>query len=279
MVQGQALSTVKILAVVSTSLVAVAGLMWATQRKLIYFPTQTVGTATAISIDSEKVTFTTDDGLTLSAWWVPATEDPNGTTIVVFHGNGGNRTDRAPLARALAQRGYGVLLMDYRGYGGNPGSPSEAGLLLDAKAAVAYAISRHDVDPDKLVYFGESLGAAVAIAVAQERPPAALILRSPFTSLTDVASVHYPYAPTALLRDRYLNVETIRKVDVPLLVLAGSQDTIIPIAQSREVFDAASGPKRFVTVAGTDHNDLELAHGPVLIEAVATFLEGIAASS
>jgi fermentation-respiration switch protein FrsA (DUF1100 family) len=111
--------------------------------------------------------------------------------------------------------------------------------------------------------------------MAQERPPTSLILRSPFTSLSDVASVHYPYAPTALLRDRYLNAETIRNVDVPLLVLAGSQDTIIPIAQSREVFDAASGPKRFVTITGADHNDVELAHGRNLIDTVAAFLSGV----
>jgi fermentation-respiration switch protein FrsA (DUF1100 family) len=168
-----------------------------------------------------------------------------------------------------------VLLVDYRGFGGNPGHPSEDGLALDAKAAISYLDTRSDVDPDRLIYFGESLGTALAIAMAQERPPAALILRSPFTSLSDVASVHYPYAPTALLRDRYLNIDTIRNVDVPVLVFAGSQDTIIPIAQSREVFDAASGPKRFVTITGADHNDLELAHGPALIEAVATFLAPI----
>jgi fermentation-respiration switch protein FrsA (DUF1100 family) len=261
-------------------LVAVGGLFWTAQRKLIYFPSQNVGIASEISSDAEEVVFTTDDGLTLSAWWVPATESPNGSTIVVFHGNGGNRTDRAPLARALAGREYGVLLMDYRGYGGNPGSPSEAGLLLDAEAAVAYAMSRHDVDPDRLVYFGESLGAAVAIAVAQEHPPAALVLRSPFTSLPDVASVHYPYLPTGLLlRDQYPNIDTITTLDIPVLVIAGSQDTIVPIAQSREVFNAAPGPKRFVTIEGADHNDAALSHGPELIDETTDFLKGIAPSS
>jgi fermentation-respiration switch protein FrsA (DUF1100 family) len=266
---------VKILAVVGTSLVAVSGLLWTAQHKLIYFPSHDVGITSAISPDTEDVVFTTDDGLTLSAWWVPATESPNGSTIVVFHGNGGNRTDRAPLARALTGRGYGVLLIDYRGYGGNPGSPSETGLLLDARAAVSYLGSRPDVDPDKLVYFGESLGAAVAIAVAQEHPPASLVLRSPFTSLPDVASVHYPYLPTGLLlRDRYPSIETITTLDIPVLVIAGSHDTIVPVAQSREVFDAAPRPKRFVTIEGADHNDPALSHGPELIDEVTSFIDG-----
>ena len=270
---------VKTLAVVGTSLVAVGGLFWTAQRRLIYFPSQSVGIASKISSDTEEVVFTTDDGLTLSAWWVPASESPNGSTIVVFHGNGGNRTDRAPLAQALSGRGYGVLLTDYRGYGGNPGSPSEAGILLDAEAAIAYAFSRHDVDPDKLIYFGESLGAAVAIAVAQEHPPTALILRSPFTSLADVARVHYRYLPTGLLlRDHYPSLDTIATLDVPVLVIAGSQDTIVPIEQSRKLYDAAPGPKRFVTIEGANHNDAALTHGPLFIDEIAEFLEGIARS-
>jgi fermentation-respiration switch protein FrsA (DUF1100 family) len=272
--------TVKILAVAGTSLIAVIGLFWTAQRKLIYFPTQAVGAASAISADAEEVNFTTDDGLTLSAWWIPSTGDSRGSTIVVFHGNGGNRADRAPLAQALASQGFDLLLVDYRGYGGNPGSPSEEGLLLDAKAAVTYLESRQDVDPDKLIYFGESLGAAVAVAVAQEYPPSALILRSPFTSLPDVARTHYPYLPTGLLlRDRYPSIETIGALDVPVLVVAGSHDTIVPIAQSRELFDAAPRPKRFVTIAGADHNDPALTHGPLLIDEVTSFLEGIARSS
>ena len=267
-------------AVVGTSLVVLVGGLWAAQRKLIYFPIQTVGEVTVVSPDSEEVEFTTDDGLTLSAWWVPASGTPTGRTIVVFPGNAGNRTDRAPLARSLAEQGYSVLLVDYRGYGGNPGSPSEDGLSLDAKGAVAYARSRDDVDPNRLVYFGESLGAAVAVGVSRDYPPSALILRSPFTSLPDAASAHYPFLPTGLLlRDQFQSIDTIRSLDVPVLVVAGSQDSIIPFAQSRELYEAAPGPKHFVTVEGADHNDAVLSHGPVLINAIRTFLEGIADSS
>jgi hypothetical protein len=264
---------VSILAVVAASLIALVVLFWGAQRRLIYFPTQAVGSASEVSDESTEVVFTTEDGLTLAAWWIPAAATPNGSTIVVFHGNGGTRADRAPLARALVGEGYGVLLMDYRGYGGNPGSPSEAGLLIDARAAAAYARSRSDVDPDRLIYFGESLGAAVAIGVSREYPPSALILRSPFTSLADVASTHYPYIPTFLLRDRYRSIDTIRSLDTPVLIVAGSQDTIIPITQSRELHEAAADPKRFVTIEGADHNDPALSHGQRLIDEINRFLD------
>ena len=173
-----------------------------------------------------------------------------------------------------------MLLVDYRCYGGNAGSPSEGGLLVDARAAVTYARSRPDVDPDRLLYFGESLGAAVAVAVAQEYPPSALVLRSPFTSLPGAASAHYPFLPTGLLlRDQFPSIDTIQTLDVPVLVVAGSRDSIVPFAQSRELYEAAPGPKHFVTVEGADHNDAVLSDGPVLIDAVTAFLEGIAASS
>lgn len=264
---------VTILAVFAASLTALVALFWGAQRRLIYFPTQAVGNASAASAGSTEVVFVTEDGLTLAAWWVPAVATPNGYTIVVFHGNGGSRVDRASLARALVGEGYGVLLMDYRGYGGNPGSPSEAGLLIDALAAIAYANSRSDVDPDKLIFFGESLGAAVAIGVSREYPPSALILRSPFTSLADVASTHYPYIPTFLLRDRYPSIDTIRSLDIPVLIVAGSRDTIIPITQSRELYEAVPGPKRLVTIEGADHNDPALSHGPRLIEEINRFLD------
>ncbi len=252
--------------------VAVAGALWGAQRKLIYFPTQDLPDVALVAPDVEEVSFTTGDGVTLDAWMVPAADPAHGVTVAVFHGNGGNRADRLPLARALSAEGFGVLLVDYRGYGGNPGSPSEEGLLADARAAVAYLRSRPDVDAGRIAYFGESLGAGVAIALAEEDPPTALVLRSPFASLSDVAAVHYPYLPTRLLRDRYRNVETIRGIGVPVLVVAGSRDTIVPIAQSREVYAAAPGAKRFVTIEGADHNDPELTAGDRLIDEVVAFL-------
>jgi len=265
--------SVKITAVAAASLAGALGLFWAAQRKLVYFPSQDVGEVSAMSPSAGEVTYTTTDGLTLSAWWVPAEGSALGQTIVVFHGNGGNRSDRADLARGFTERGLDVLLTDYRGYGGNPGSPTEDGLLLDAKAAAVYAASRTGVDTDGLIYFGESLGSGVAIALSRDMPPAALVLRSPFTSLPDVAKVHYPFVPAVLLRDTYPNIETIAGLTMPVLVVAGTADTIIPSEQSRAVYEAAPGMKRFLTIDGADHNDAVLSHGPRLIDEVVSFLD------
>jgi len=264
---------VTVAAIVALALLVSVGMLWALQRKLIYFPSGDLGDLTAAAPDAEDVTFTTEDGLALGALLIPASGDASGVTVVVFNGNAGNRGDRIPLAKEMAASGYSVLLFDYRGYGGSPGKPSEDGLIADGRAAVAYLDSRRDVDGEQLVYFGESLGAAVAIGVAKQRPPFVLVLRSPFTSLPDVAAVHYPFLPlSALLWDQYPNEETIRKIDVPLLVVAGSADRTVPLDQSVRVFDAASDPKKLVVIDGADHNDQNLSAGSQLLDSMVRFI-------
>jgi len=166
-----------------------------------------------------------------------------------------------------------VLLFDYRGYGGNPGLPSEEGLARDARAVLAYIGRRADVDLTRIVYYGESLGAAVAVRLALEFPPAGLILRSPFSSLTMMGQHHYPFLPVRwLLRDRYPSIARIARISSPLLVIVGEDDRIVPPADSAALYDAAPQPKRLVTIPGTDHNDDELAAGPRVIRAIVDFL-------
>jgi pimeloyl-ACP methyl ester carboxylesterase len=161
-----------------------------------------------------------------------------------------------------------VLLFDYRGYGGNPGHPSEEGLALDVRAARRFLIGQ-DIPEDRLLYFGESLGAAVVTELATEHPPAGLVLRSPFRDLAAVGRVHYPFLPVgALLRDRYPVVEHISRVNVPTTVVYGSSDGIVPPEQSRAVAEAARGPTTLVAIEGADHNDLALLNGRELIDAV-----------
>lgn len=243
--------------------------LWMLQRRLIYFPIGRVPPVEAVLPGWREVTLITEDGLALDAWY----HDPASTApvVIVFNGNAGNRSDRAPLGAALADRGFGVLLADYRGYGSNEGHPTEAGLALDARAARQYVGENSPGHP--VCYFGESLGAAVAVELATEFPPAALILRSPFTSLADVAAVHYPFLPVRLmLRDRYPSLRRITSLEVPLLVIAGSADSIIPINQSEEMFQAAGRPERLVVIDGADHNDFELLAGPDLVDAVSEFI-------
>jgi fermentation-respiration switch protein FrsA (DUF1100 family) len=167
-------------------------------------------------------------------------------------------------------------LFDYRGYGGNPGTPSEAGLFADVRAARAYLLSRPDVDPARLIYYGESLGSALAVGLAAEQPPAALILRSPFPSLTDVGRLHYWFLPVdLLLMDRFPTGDWIRRVPVPTLVIAGAQDQLVPPELSRQVYDAAPGPKRFVLIPDADHADADLATGPTARAAMRDFLADV----
>ena len=258
---------------------AVLALIWAGQRALIYFPTSDLPSPAAAGLPAARVvTFETADGLTLEAWFlerIPGLLSTLGYTVIVFNGNAGHRGHRAGLGAQLAGRGLNVLLVDYRGYGGNPGLPSEEGLARDARAALAYLGRRADVDPARIVFFGESLGAAVALRLALEYPPAALILRSPFTSLVDIGRHHYPLLPVRwLLKDRYLSLERIARVRSPLLVVAGEEDEIVPIADSAALFDAAPHPKRFVTIPGVGHNDEDLASGALLIRAIVDLLEG-----
>ena len=261
------------LVVVATVALLLLALLWLFQRRLIYLPTGAVPPAAAVLAGSEEVAFETEDGLRLAGWFVAAEGKGSGAAVVVFNGNAGNRAFRAPLAAALARAGLSVLLFDYRGYGGNPGSPTEKELLADARAARAYLASRAGVDPARIVYLGESLGAAVAVALAVERPPAALVLRSPFTSLVDVGRLHYPFLPVRpLLRDRYPAVQQIGSVAAPVLVVAGDRDRIVPATQSRAVCEAAPGPKRFALIPGADHNDVALLAGEQFIEEVVSFI-------
>jgi fermentation-respiration switch protein FrsA (DUF1100 family) len=151
--------------------------------------------------------------------------------------------------------------------------PTEAGLLADARAARVYLESRDDVDGSRIVYFGESLGSAVAMLLAAELPPAALILRSPFPSLVSVGRVHYPFLPVGqLLRDRFASIDVMDKIACPALVIAGDRDGIIPFEQSRQLFEALQSPKTFLTIQGADHNDYELLAGEEMLTAMAEFL-------
>jgi fermentation-respiration switch protein FrsA (DUF1100 family) len=242
------------------------------QRRLIYFPSGEVPDVSVALSGAEEVAFRTEDGLVLAGWFIAPSGSGDVFTVLVFNGNGGNRADRSELATALSSRGHGVMLFDYRGFGENSGNPSEKGLHSDGLGAVEYLSSRVDVDAERIVYFGESLGAAVAIGAAETHPPAGLILRSPFASLAEVAAVHYPAPLSFLLWDAFSNSERIARIHVPILVVAGSADRTIPIAQSRQVYDAANDPKRFVAIEGADHNERSLSSGAPMIDEVLSFL-------
>ena len=190
---------------------------------------------------ARDVTLHTEDGLELGAWFVPASSPAQGIpmAVLVAPGNGGNRAGRAGLARELSARGLAVLLMDYRGYGGNPGSPDEDGLAADALAA-AEALTALGFPPERTIYFGESLGTGVVAALQKRRPPAGIVLRSPFTELAAVGAHRYPFLPVRLLlRVRFPVVEHVASSPVPVTVIYADHDSIVPSVLSESVADAA----------------------------------------
>jgi fermentation-respiration switch protein FrsA (DUF1100 family) len=257
---------VAIVALVASGLLA---LVWSQQRRLIYFPSPGPVPPAATMLPNGQDVVLNGDGIRLGAWYFPVAG--GGPAVLVCNGNGGDRAGRIALAAALNRMGLAVLLFDYRGYGGNPGRPSEDGTAADARVAQAWLAAQPGVE--KIVYFGESLGAAVAVGLAVERPPVGLILRSPFTSLPDVGATHYPWLPVRrLLMDRYPSIDRISSVGAPVMVIAGDRDDIVPEALSRRLYEAANEPKRYVLVPGAGHNDPALLDGRQMLTEIQRFL-------
>lgn len=246
--------------------VLLLGLLWIFQRRIIYQPDSgAVPPAPEVLPAATDVTLRTADGLDLGAWYLPP-RTGCGTTVLVLPGNAGNRWGRAGLADGLHRRGYGVLLLDYRGYGGNPGSPDEGGLELDAAAGYDFLLSQPGLG--EILVLGESIGGSPATAVALQHRPAGVLLRSPFTDLAATAGVHFPFVPSWLLRDRHPVLERVTALTdqgVTVDVVLGSRDTVVPADQSRQVAAAATGE---LTVVDADHNDPALAAGVPLLDAV-----------
>ena len=234
------------------------------EGQFIFFPTAAIAaTPGDFGADFEDVYFATADGLQLNGWFVPAPDAAGGpaTTVLWFHGNGGNLGHRAVDVVLLSRRlGVNVFIFDYRGYGRSQGLPSEAGLYQDARAALDYLVTRGDVDAGRVVYLGRSLGTGVAVELAAARPteqgPAGLVLVSPLTGTKDMARVLNPYNPLRLVvPNRFDNLRRIGQVYCPLLVIHSDADEIIPVGQARRVYAAANPPKSFHLWRGAGHND------------------------
>lgn len=252
------------------------GAAWWGQDALVYHPDLgSPGPAADVLDGGIDVELATTDGLDLVAWFAPpATGQDRGAAVLLAPGNGGNRLGRADLAALLAERGFAVLLLEYRGYGGNPGRPSASGLLLDARAAQR-ALEDRGFPADRTIYLGESLGTGVVAALQAEVPPAGLLLRSPFTSLVDVGAHHYPVLPVrALLRDRYPVLEQVSGTQVPVTVVHGDRDEIVPPAQSAAVAEAAPRLVEHMVVPGARHND-PVMFGPEIADAVARLADQV----
>jgi fermentation-respiration switch protein FrsA (DUF1100 family) len=222
------------------------------QRRLQYLPDRRLVDPTQGGMSGvEDLRLTTDDGETLVAWYVPAKDGH--PLILYFHGNGGGLVDRIPRFRALTASGYGLLAIAYRGYGGSTGSPTQKGLMADGETAYLEARTR-GYDGDRIVLMGESLGTGVATALAATHEAAALVLDSPYSSAVEVAAAHYAVFPVKwLMFDQFRSDLAIGDVHIPILVLHGDEDDVVPISLARRLFELANEPKTFMLVSGGKH--------------------------
>lgn len=238
------------------------------QRDMIYHPgAERVDPAEVGLPEMVAVAVRTGDGLAVTGWYAPP-RGPRHPTIVLFHGNGGTLGHRARKARAFLDAGYGVYLAGYRGYGGNPGKPSEAGLYADARAALSW-LTDQGVPASRLVLYGESLGTGVAVQMAGEfAGVAAVALEAPFTRLPDLAPAYVPPPlADALMVDRFDNRAKIGGLAAPLLIVHGEHDGIVPIAMGRELLDAAPAAKEGFFLAAAGHNDVwDLGGGAAVLD-------------
>lgn len=241
--------------------VAVVAFMYVFQRNMVFYPASPKPTRVQSRVaDMKEVPITTEDGLDLFAWYAPA-KDPAKPTVVIFHGNAGTLGDRGYKARMFLDAGFGAMLVEYRGYSGNSGKPTEQGLYADARAALGYLRSQ-GVEGDRTVLYGESLGTGVATTMAWEAqqshsPVAGLMLEAPFTSIVEVAASHYPFLPVGILmKDRFNSRKRIGGVYAPLLIVHGEKDRTVPVKFGKRLFDAANAPKESMWIADASHNDL-----------------------
>lgn len=249
------MSIIKIISLIVALYLLFVALGYLFQRYIIYRPSHDIPKSSeSRAIDMTVVGLKSGKGLLLKSWYKRAVEGQ--PTLIYFQGNMGDIGDRAPLIRPYLDKGIGVLLVGYRGYGGNPGRPTEKGLYDDAQAAWDY-LRQQQIPSRCIVVYGESIGAALAIELATERSVAATILQSPFTSLVELGKYHYPIFPIDwILKDRYLNNNKMGKINSPLLMLIAREDRIVPVSQSRRLFELANRPKEIKFYEGVGHNEI-----------------------
>lgn len=239
---------------------------------LLYHPTPGADASPeSLGIRAEDVLPMAEDGVQLHAFYLEAGGADR--ALLFLHGNAGNASHRLPNADALRRLGISVLLLDYRGYGRSEGRPGEAGLYADARAGLAYLVEKRGFAEDRIVVFGRSLGGAVAVDLAVDRPLAGLILESTFSSLADVGAWHFTPLAAPLVRGRYDSSVKIVRVRAPLLFFHGDRDEIVPYELGRRLFESAPEPKSFETLVGAGHNDTLLVGGAAYFARIRGFLD------
>lgn len=226
------------------------------QRDLLYYPSHDSAFLKDAHANSafREISPKTEDGLDLKAWYAPATTKP--FTFVFFHGNGDGLVDSSYVADPYIEAGYGFLVSEYRGYSGLPGKPSESGLYADARTDIR-ALLAQGVKSEEILLFGHSLGTGVAVQMATEFHVGGVILLAPYLSIPKMGQIEYPYIPAQLLvLDRFNNEAKMKSIHVPVLIVNGVNDQVIPPSQGRRLYEIANPPREFHSLPNRGHNDL-----------------------
>jgi len=243
-------------------------------KRFIYFPQkEIVRTPADVGLPFEDLSLSTSDGVAINGWFIPF---PGArTTLLWFHGNGGNISSTVGRLRQYHNAlKANILVIDYREYGRSSGEVSEEGTYQDALAAYDYLLTRSDVDPTRIIAFGYSLGSAVAVELSLQRKTQGLILEAPFTSIQEMASLVVPWIPVGpLITTRYDTLSKIGRLKIPLLIIHGDQDEVVPFAQGRKVFEAANEPKTFFPIPGAGHNNTNIVGGQSYLQTLSLFID------
>lgn len=240
-------------------------------EKMLFYPTKSfIIKPDYFSLEYEDVYFSTEDKLKLHGWYFPTNSEE---IILFFHGNAGNIADRLDNVNLLVTRGFSVFIIDYRGYGLSEGYPSEKGTYKDAFAAWKLLNTHHKMKKkEKRCIFGRSLGGAIALKLASEINPERLIIESTFTSIRDLGHQLIPLIPKALIPLKYPNTELIKQINSPILIIHGTNDSLIPFSHGKKLFEIAKSPKKFFPIESAEHNDTYLVNSDEYFSQLTQFI-------
>lgn len=262
-------ATIAVLGLVITGYVLMSAVAFFHQRNMLYHPDKAMQAPESYDkLPMAEFQIASEDGVKITLWYRPA--NPGMPTLVFFHGNSGNLGGRAAKLRTFIDSKLGVLAVSYRGFGSSEGSPTEEGIYKDARAALVWLATK-GVPQKETVLYGESLGTAVAVEMAKEFPGMrAVVLEAPFASMAAVGRVHYPYLPVSLLlRDRFDSIDKVKDVHIPLLIIHGLDDKVVPVEEGKELLEKANAPKQGHFIPGMGHSNLDM---PSVIVYMKTFL-------
>ena len=222
------------------------------QRNLLYHPSENNYQNDKIQFNYDEIFIKVNDEIHLKSWIIKK-DFKKLKTLLIFHGNAGHLSNRIYKLNELYKLDINILLISWRGFSGNKGSPTENNLYQDAEASIQW-LNEKGVNNNQIILYGESLGSGVAVEIGKENNFNSIILESPFTSIENSAKIYYPYLPVKLLlKDRYDSINKIKMINTPILIMHGKKDDVVPFSMGKELFEKANSPKHSYFTPDDDH--------------------------